>query len=55
MKRLPAIISDIDGVLLRGTNKVISSDKAVSLAKMHSLPFYCLTNGGGILESTKAE
>ncbi len=68
MRRLPAIFSDIDGVLVRGKYKIPRSDVALQyvrdpLAKIlpqyaHSpsaqIPFVALTNGGGKLEITKA-
>jgi len=68
MRRLPAIFSDIDGVLVRGKYKIPRSDIALQyirdpLTKIlpkyaHSpsaqIPFVALTNGGGKLEITKA-
>lgn len=71
MKALPAICSDVDGVLLRGKKIIGRSDLTLrhilqplsSLFPSHfprdsfcraQLPFLCLTNGGGQLESDKA-
>ena len=67
--KLPAIISDIDGVLIRGGKPIIRSKEAIykiksSLADLNAnkfngnttkLPFLWLTNGGGTLEERKAE
>ena len=69
MRRLPAIFSDIDGVLIRGKYKIPRSDTALHYireplskilpdlpaSKTAQLPFIALTNGGGKLEQTKAD
>ena len=62
MKRIPAIVCDIDGVLIRG-DKAISGSQAILKRILNNLfsfkdvkmepfkiPFVCLTNGGGYLE-----
>ena len=57
--KLPGIISDIDGVIHRGSNLIQGSDTAIKcLLNSHSnakgekfrLPFILLTNGGGWTE-----
>ena len=62
--KLPAIISDIDGVMLRGGKKINGSDIVVKSIltpfdylhhKNCLLPFTFLTNGGGIPENEKAK
>lgn len=47
MKRLPFIITDIDGVLIRGKNVIPRTVEALQLIKKMRIPFCCLTNGGG--------
>jgi ribonucleotide monophosphatase NagD (HAD superfamily) len=70
MRKVPGIISDIDGVLIRGSNAIKRSRENVMMLKKplnqlfknnkefsnHSnrIPFVCLTNGGGMLEGEKA-
>ncbi|TPX38378.1 hypothetical protein SmJEL517_g00196 [Synchytrium microbalum] len=49
------VVFDIDGVLLRGKDKLESAKEAMSLIKKHEIPFVLLTNGGSMLESQKAE
>ena len=59
MRRLPAILSDIDGVVYRGSKLIPGSDIALrTLLRKHDLggkqmklPFSLLTNGGGVLET----
>ncbi|KAF0975080.1 hypothetical protein FDP41_005833 [Naegleria fowleri] len=46
---------DIDGVLLRGHKPIPKSREALIELKKNKIPFLCLTNGGGFLESVKAE
>lgn len=46
-KRLPYIITDIDGVLIRGKNVIPRTVEALQLIRKLNLPFCCLTNGGG--------
>lgn len=67
MRKIPGIACDIDGVLLRGSsNPIKAAISAINLirspmklwSKIPSslqLPFVCLTNSGGNLESSKAE
>lgn len=69
MRRLPGIISDIDGVLVRGKTPISRSAAALkyirsplnhlinggsSFVSASPIPFTCLTNGGGMLEANKA-
>jgi ribonucleotide monophosphatase NagD (HAD superfamily) len=54
MPRLPAIISDIDGVLIRGKNALPGASDVIAKIIQLNLPFVCLTNGGGMLEKEKA-
>ncbi|KAL4437748.1 hypothetical protein ABPG74_012423 [Tetrahymena malaccensis] len=69
MRRIPAIISDIDGVLVRGKVPIPRVAKTLSYVrqplknifqnvpqpfKNSRIPFICLTNGGGMLEEDKA-
>lgn len=63
--KVPGILCDIDGVLYRGNKAIDRSTKALkSLLSEHSdassgkkfkLPFFLLTNGGGILEKDRAK
>ena len=60
VKRVPAICTDIDGVLYRGSTKIDGSSATLRrILKPASgevkLPFTCLTNGGGLLEDMKAK
>jgi len=60
MNRLPAIASDIDGVVVRGREVIGNSDKIIAevltpMADGKTLPFILLTNGGGFTEEKKAE
>lgn len=65
-KLIPAIVSDIDGVIVRG-NTIIDGSLQVIRNLIHKqfkfsqhsqiineFPFLCLTNGGGYLEIDKA-
>lgn len=45
----PIVITDIDGVLLRGTVQIPGTLEALKLLKAEHVPFACLTNGGGQL------
>ena len=63
MKRLPAIVADIDGVITRG-EKVIPGTKEALVKVLDSVgsdrqkarvPFMFLTNGGSYTEKRKAE
>ena len=51
----PVIISDIDGVLLRGKVPIQHTHQALKKIQQNKIPFACLTNGGGQLESTKTK
>ena len=54
--RLPAILSDVDGVVYRGGQKVGNSNKVLAallnqkIEGKYKIPFALLTNGGGIPE-----
>ena len=48
------MISDIDGVLVRGGNPIPQTIEALRMIKELQIPFACLTNGGGQLEAKKA-
>lgn len=56
-KILPAIVSDVDGVVYRGSsaignsNKIIPSLLTSKIEGKFKIPFVLLTNGGGMLES----
>ena len=59
-KSVPAICTDIDGVLYRGDTNIEGSRDTVRkiltpLESGEKLPFVCLTNGGGFTEKRKAE
>lgn len=68
--RLPAIVTDIDGVLIRGGKAIAKSGDALKKIRSRistldekfkdvpediKLPMYCLTNSGGVLEWEKAD
>lgn len=61
--KLPGVLSDIDGVIYRGSKSIHGSDIALrALLKSYQvegrqvkLPFSLLTNGGGQLESVRAD
>jgi ribonucleotide monophosphatase NagD (HAD superfamily) len=64
LRRVPAIVTDIDGVLVRGKNiipgaphvlKSVLEGKFLKSNNPFKIPFVCLTNGGGLLEKHKAE
>jgi len=60
MRKLPAIVFDVDGVLKLGNSKIPHSTTIISHLKTqlyngHSIPFKILTNGGGITEEKKAQ
>jgi ribonucleotide monophosphatase NagD (HAD superfamily) len=50
----PRFVSDIDGVLVRGTVPVDGTRDAVLALREAGIPLALLTNGGGYLEATKA-
>lgn len=67
---MPAIVTDIDGVLIRGGAQIPGSGDSIrtlrkplsvlnpskfSHLSSQKLPFICLTNGGGMMEETKAD
>ncbi len=62
--RVPGILCDIDGVLYRGKKAInrsphalkclLSEHKDESSGSNFKLPFFLLTNGGGILEKDRA-
>lgn len=58
-RMIPAIVTDIDGVLIRGKQVIPGSSYVLSQvlnrtfrtpAQQFKFPFVCLTNGGGMLE-----
>jgi HAD superfamily hydrolase (TIGR01456 family) len=67
--RVPAIITDVDGVLVRGPYAITNAEKAMKYIRQplntidskrfecvrDQLPFVCVTNLGGVLEDYKAE
>lgn len=55
-KTVPAIASDIDGVVIRGSTMIGNSREAIKRIKLNKaqIPFTLLTNGGGNLEATRA-
>lgn len=55
LKRLPYIVSDIDGVLVRGRVPIPRTKEALERVSRMGLPFCCLTNGGGSTEQVKAD
>lgn len=50
----PIIVSDIDGVLVRGNTPIPQTLEAMQKIHDFKIPFACLTNGGGQLEIMKA-
>lgn len=64
-KLIPAIVCDIDGVIVRGKTVVPKSDVVIHelLNRFYTngvnnnikIPLYLLTNGGGCTEKAKAE
>jgi ribonucleotide monophosphatase NagD (HAD superfamily) len=54
IRRIPGILSDIDGVLQRGLSPFsFTSDYINFWTKKLNLPFALLTNGGGQTENTR--
>lgn len=61
--RLPAIVIDIDGVIVKGRSVIGNSPHVIrslleplnTIYKRVSIPFVLLTNGGGIPEPEKAD
>ena len=54
MIRRPGVVFDIDGVLLKGGAVINGAKRAVAKLAEARIPFIFVTNGGGMLESTKA-
>ncbi|CAI2371050.1 unnamed protein product [Moneuplotes crassus] len=60
-KKIPAIISDIHGVIIKKGKGIQNTKEAIERIKTYqnrdeaSLPFFLLSNGGGTSESSKAE
>jgi len=50
-----AVVLDIDGVLLRGPSVIPGATAALKKLQKHKIPFVFVTNGGGMLEGTKAK
>ncbi len=50
-----AIALDIDGVVLKGGKVIPGAKEAISRLVQEKVPFIFITNGGGIIESEKAE
>ena len=63
MSRLPGIVSDIDGVVMRGATPIPGAKEALERiltgvrlgSEKKELPFMFLTNGGHYTEKQKAE
>ncbi|KAB8356407.1 hypothetical protein FH972_023990 [Carpinus fangiana] len=55
--RIPdfAFAFDIDGVLIRGAQRLPHAAQALTYLQRHSIPFILLTNGGGYDEEIRAE
>ena len=49
-KLIPAIVSDIDGVIVRGKLPIKGSPEVLRNILSRRFPFYLLTNGGGCTE-----
>jgi ribonucleotide monophosphatase NagD (HAD superfamily) len=49
----PIVITDIDGVLLRGHTQIPGTLDALRQLREAKVPLACLTNGGGQLEEVK--
>ncbi len=47
---IPAIVSDIDGVLIRGVKQIKNADLSLNHIFKEQIPFCMLTNGGGETE-----
>lgn len=45
----PLLVTDIDGVLVRGSTPIAGTKEALLALKEHGVPITCLTNGGGML------
>mmetsp|Transcript_19935 Transcript_19935/g.63402 ORF Transcript_19935/g.63402 Transcript_19935/m.63402 type:complete len:344 (+) Transcript_19935:1-1032(+) len=53
-KRVPGVVFDIDGVLLRGKIPVPGAGAVLCHLRENGIPFVLLTNGGGVSEAEKA-
>jgi ribonucleotide monophosphatase NagD (HAD superfamily) len=59
--RLPAILSDIDGVVCRGGHEIGNSKRVIrallnqKVQEAGTVPFALLTNGGGVPEHERAQ
>ncbi len=51
----PIVITDIDGVLLRGKTPIPRTEGALKQLENNQIPLTCLTNGGGRLEEVKCQ
>ncbi|KAF9182237.1 hypothetical protein BGZ51_004855 [Haplosporangium sp. Z 767] len=49
------IVFDIDGVLIKGKQVIPQTRRALELLEENNVPYIFLTNGGGVLESEKAD
>lgn len=45
----PVLVTDIDGVLVRGSTPISTTLEALHNIEANKIPFACLTNGGGQL------
>jgi ribonucleotide monophosphatase NagD (HAD superfamily) len=45
----PLLVTDIDGVLVRGSIPIPGTKEALLALKQSNIPITCLTNGGGML------
>jgi ribonucleotide monophosphatase NagD (HAD superfamily) len=52
---LPAILSDIDGVVYRGGREIGKSRFVIDKILKSKLPFALLTNGSGVSENERAK
>lgn len=50
-----AFVFDIDGVLIRGKKPIPQAKPTLELLNREKIPYILMTNGGGVLESRKAE
>jgi ribonucleotide monophosphatase NagD (HAD superfamily) len=58
--KLPSFVFDIDGVLLQGKKVLDEGREALRILSGHNrlnlkFPYLLLTNGGGVLEETRAQ
>ncbi|RLV94265.1 Uncharacterized protein JA1_001898 [Spathaspora sp. JA1] len=50
-----AFVFDIDGVLIRGKDPIVTARPALELLNKHKVPYILMTNGGGVSEKAKAD